>query len=42
MESHGLALVTARQVDPPDLPVFDQFAKPGFADAEIAGGFVRS
>lgn len=38
MKPHGLALVTAGEVDPVDLPLIGEFAQPGFADAEVCGG----
>ncbi|KRE07418.1 hypothetical protein ASE63_22220 [Bosea sp. Root381] len=41
MESHGAALVTARQVDPSDLAFMDELAEPGFSDTEIASSFAQ-
>lgn len=41
MESHGFALVTAGEIDPSDLALTDQLAKPGFADPEILRRLVR-
>jgi len=41
METHGFALVTAGKIDPSDLPLTDQLAKPGFANPEILRRLVR-
>lgn len=37
METHGFALVTAGQIDPSDLALLNQLAKPRLAYAEIDG-----